>query len=103
MASFTEDQLVIIAIALDEEEGENQLKNKRVWVHKAWTNRELDGEYITLYKELVDDERKFFEYFRMSQNCFNILLNKIENYLLKQDTRWRKAITPRERLAVCLR
>lgn len=102
MTCFTDDELGIIAIALDEEEEENQRK-KRKWVHKAWMKRESEGEFITLYKELVDDEAKFFEYFRMSQNCFNILLHKIEGHLMKQDTHWRKAITPRERLAVCLR
>jgi hypothetical protein len=28
---------------------------------------------------------------------------KIQNSLQNQDTRWRKAVTPQERLAVCLR
>jgi len=46
---------------------------------------------------------QFFEYFRMSENSFNLLLSKLEIHLKKQDTHWRKAITPKERLAVCLR
>jgi hypothetical protein len=66
-------------------------------------NRERDGEFAILYKELIDDETTFFGYLRMSENCFNILLSKIEVHLKHQDTRWRKAITLRERLAVCLR
>ncbi|CAH0718926.1 unnamed protein product, partial [Brenthis ino] len=39
----------------------------------------------------------------MSESCFNILLQKLGNKLVKKDTRWRKAISPRERLAICLR
>jgi hypothetical protein len=97
---FTDLELAVIPIILEEEQREVK---KRKWVHEAWVNRERDGEFGTLYKELTDDETKFFEYFRMSENCFNILLSKIEVHLKHQDTRWRKAVTPRERLAVCLR
>lgn len=103
MATFTDIELAMIAIILDEEEEElNQVK-RRKWVHEAWKKRGSEGEFATLYKELIDDGTKFFEYFRMSENCFNILLSKIEVPLKKQDTRWRKAVTTRERLAVCLR
>lgn len=62
--------------------------------------RKIEGEFATLYGELVDHETKCFEYFRMSQYCFNLLLCKIEQDIKKQDTFWRQAITPTERLAV---
>lgn len=101
MAHFTDDKLAMISIILDEEES-NKTK-KRKWVHESWKKRESEGEFVTLYKELMEDGRKFFEYFRMSENCFNILLSKIEMHLKKQDTYWRKAIIPRKQLAVCLR
>ncbi|XP_058465563.1 uncharacterized protein LOC131439048 [Malaya genurostris] len=39
----------------------------------------------------------------MSEACFNSLLSKIHPYLKKQDTTFRLAVTPRERLVVCLR
>jgi hypothetical protein len=39
---------------------------------------------------LMDDGTKFFEYFRMSENSFNLLLSKLEIHLKKQDTYWRK-------------
>ncbi|CAH1958225.1 unnamed protein product [Acanthoscelides obtectus] len=100
MAKFSEDELAIIALILDEEE---ETRRKRKWVHQAWKKRGTEGEFATLYKELVDDGTKFFEYFRMTENSFNLLLNKLEVDIAKQDTRWRKATTPRERLAVCLR
>lgn len=44
--------------------------------------RESEGKLISLYKELVDYETKFLKYFRMCQNCFNILLPKIEGQLV---------------------
>jgi hypothetical protein len=101
MRKFADIELALIAIILDEEE-ERELK-KQKWVHEACVNRERDGEFGTLYKELIDDETKFSEYFRMSEYCFNILLSKIAIHLKHQDIRWRKAITPRERLAVRFR
>lgn len=103
MEVFSVDECAIIALILDQEEEELQLRKKRKWVHKAWEKRGTEGEFATLYKELLDDGTKFFEYFRMSQNSFNLLLKKLEVHIAKQNTRWRKAITPKERLAVCLR
>lgn len=102
MTMFSENDLLMIALILDEEEEEKAVK-KRMWVHKAWKKRPTEGEFSTLYKELMDDGTKFFEYFRLSEYSFNLLLSKLEVHLKKQDTHWRKAITPRERLAVCLR
>lgn len=95
------EDLAVLALLLDEEENNN--KQKRIWVHDLWKKRKIEGEFATLYGELVDHETKFFEYFRMSQYCFNLLLSKIEHDIKKQDTFWRPAITPKERLAVCLR
>lgn len=99
---FSENDLAVIALILDEEE-EKQLKKKRKWVHEAWKKREIEGEFNTLYKELVDDQTKFVQYFRMTESCFNILHDKIEIYLKKKNTHWRKSITSKQRLAVCLR
>ncbi|XP_025413776.1 uncharacterized protein LOC112685931 isoform X3 [Sipha flava] len=84
----------MIALILDKDEEEDVVKKKRLWVHQALKKRSTEGEFYTLYKDLMDDGTKFFEHFRMSENSFNIK---------KQDTYWRKAIAPRERLAVCLR
>lgn len=47
-------------------------------------------------KELADVASKFFEYFRMLENSFNLLLCKLQDHLKKHDTHWRKAVTARE-------
>lgn len=50
----------------------------------AWTNRPIGEEFCNLYKNLMDDGTKYFEYLRMTKNLFNLLLNKLEVYLLPQ-------------------
>jgi hypothetical protein len=86
--SFSKRQLAAIALMLDEEEKNAALddKKKRMWVHKCFRNRKSEGEYWTLYKELADDEMKFYQYFRMSKHQFNHLLQKIEKDLKKKNT-----------------
>lgn len=101
MPRYSKAQLAAIALILDEDE--ETYVRKRIWVHNAWRQREEEGEFATLYIHLIDDESKFFEYFRMTKHCFDILLSKLTGKLKKQDSHWRKAIPPKERLAVCLR
>jgi len=58
-------------------------KKKRMWVHKCFRNRKSEREYWTLFKELADDEMKFYQYFIMSKHQFNYLLQKILKDLKK--------------------
>jgi hypothetical protein len=53
-------------------------KKKRMWVHKCFRRRKTEGKYWTVYKELADDEKKFYQYFTMSKHQFNYLLQKIQ-------------------------
>jgi hypothetical protein len=104
MANFSNEELAMIALILDEEESEKIKKQTRnLWVHPAWQKRSVEGEFITLYKELVDDESKFHQYFRMSMYSFEKLLNTVESEIQRQNTRFRKCISPRQRLAVTIR
>ncbi len=87
MTLFSDSELLMIAVILDEEEHEEKQsykKNKRLWVHQAWKKRVMEGEFSTLYKELMDDGDKFFEYFRMSENSVMMLLRKLEVQLKTQ-------------------
>jgi hypothetical protein len=71
MTNLTLLELAAIAVALDEEGAER--KRRRWPVHSAWSKREIEGEFVTLYKELIDDEVKFYLYFRMNREflfCF---------------------------------
>ncbi|XP_046688147.1 uncharacterized protein LOC124373872 [Homalodisca vitripennis] len=93
-------------MALEEEDEERRKQRpvtRRKWVDNAWKRRTIEGEFYTLMPHLIDNETKFYEYFRMSLITFHKLLSKVEAHLHKEDTFWRQAITPKHRLAVCLR
>lgn len=79
--------------------------NRKVWIHEINLNRQRDGEYHTLIKILEKEENsdRFYMYFRMKKDQFDYLHNLLENRIRKADTKFRLAISTRERLAVCLR
>jgi hypothetical protein len=82
--------LAVIALLLEEEERRtresNSQRKRKKWVHKSLIGRKTEGEFCTLYKELVDDEDKFHQYFRMSKYEFNNLLSRIEPLITKKNT-----------------
>ncbi|XP_023727161.1 uncharacterized protein LOC111875283 [Cryptotermes secundus] len=86
--NFSDEELLLIAVLLDDDEAKPT--GRRKWVHPSLLCR-------------ATDETKFFQYFRMSREQFEILLSKIGSDLKKQNTTFRAAISPREKLAVCLR
>lgn len=63
----------------------------------------LKGQFHKLYSDLRYHPEKFFEYYRMNVNSFDDLLNSIGPPITYQDTKWRNAISPEERLSVTLR
>lgn len=105
MANFSNEELLMIAVLSVDEGEELKIKSRtrNVWVHPVWQKRSVEGEFVTLYKELVDDESKFYQYFRMTMYSLNKLLNTVKSEIQRQDTRFRKCISPRHRLAVTLR
>lgn len=78
-------------------------RKRKYWVRPVNKDREQDGEFHRLFSKWVNDEDIFYNSFRMTIDCFNELYDKIKHDLVKQDTNWRKAISAKERLAVCLR
>lgn len=99
MPKFNKKQLAMIALILDDEDEKYCNRTKKKWVRKMFTARKSVGEFYTLFKELEDEESSFYNYFRMSQCQFYVLLTKIQ----KQNTTFREAISPKEKLMVCLR
>jgi hypothetical protein len=53
--------LACIALLLDEEENKRS-KHNSIWVHEMLRKRKIEGEFATLYRELIDNERKFYKY-----------------------------------------
>lgn len=77
-------------------------RRRRFWVHSLVLERRNRGLFHTLFDDLEDDD-KFFSYFRMSKYTFEELLSGIASDITKQDTVMRQAIPPAEKLALTLR
>lgn len=77
---------------------------RSVWI-RDWLLRRNDlGAYETLFSELrVEDEGSFLNFVRMSPALFDDLVEKVRPYIERQDTTFRKAISPGMRLAITLR
>jgi hypothetical protein len=84
-------KLGVTALLLEEEQFQRERisSERRMWVHKCLRNRKLEREFWTLYKELTDNELKFYQYFRMSRYQFNKLLKMIHTDLLKENATFR--------------
>lgn len=81
--NFSIEEFAVIALILDEEETVLRKKRKRTWIHEICKERKIEGEFAILYKGLIDDGIKFYQYFRMSQWSFYTLLEKKLNLELK--------------------
>ena len=53
-------------------------RQRSMWVHPLTNARLYHGQYYTIMTELRNDNEKFFNFFRMSQNTFNELLSVIK-------------------------
>ncbi|KAG8300817.1 hypothetical protein J6590_067088 [Homalodisca vitripennis] len=77
--------------------------NRTHWVHPINQRREQCGEYHHLMKDLELDDDRFTKYFRLSKPEYEEILTLICNDISKKDTNYRRCISSRERLAICLR
>jgi len=101
-SSDEEDMIFTLALLSEAEENE-KYTTKRQWVHSIHLAREKEGEFYTLFPHLKQDNKKFFQYFRMSYEKFCQLLEHIKPDIQKRNTNFRKCIPADERLAVTLR
>ena len=91
LKNFSNCDLAIVGICLDEEDqlnAESSMKSRgkrKYWVHDAWKTRNKEGEFATLLPHLLDDETKFFHYFRMPMHTFNQLELKLQEKLSMQN------------------
>ena len=50
-------------LLIDEEEKRKKKRHKRFWVHNIHNKRNDHGEFHTLFRDLMEDDVKFFQYF----------------------------------------
>ncbi|XP_044151430.1 protein ALP1-like [Bufo gargarizans] len=78
-------------------------RRRRYWVHPITSCRMTRGVYSTLYQELRKHPVKFAEYLRVSVASFDDLSQRLRRRLRRKDTKFRRSVTPEERLMVTLR
>ena len=70
-----------------------RVRPRRMW-SRAWLQRKTRSCYNTLLQELrAEDIDEYKNYMRMSKEIFNMLLEKIRPYIVKQDTNMRQSIS----------
>lgn len=100
----------IISLLLEEVDEEEMLikeilSNKTKKVHDMFRARKTEGFFnILIEKHLYRDDRKFREFFRLSWDQFNYVLNLIEDDIKGYPcNRIGEPITAAEKLAITLR
>lgn len=100
-----EDEFLFLMIAYYyRREQRKKRKNRRVCVHQILLlnrNRKQKGIFSALMPELHEDE-KFASYFRLSREQFALTLHLVHDDLVETYVA-REPISPRERLAICIR
>ena len=82
---------------------QKQKRNRRYSVHPINRVRYVYGEFHHLWRDLRNDEIKFFAYFRMNFQMFDYLVTLISPFVVKHVTTFRSPISVEQRLAVSLR
>ncbi|KFM66758.1 hypothetical protein X975_13353, partial [Stegodyphus mimosarum] len=83
---------------------EKKRTKRSTWSRKWLLRRKQLGCYENLMRELaLEDSEGYRRWIRMDTNAFEFILNGISTQIAKNNTRFRAAIPPGERLAVTLR
>jgi len=72
-------------------------------VHNISSRHESFGEFHNLLDDLLKDEVRFWRYFRMSSDTLKYILELIHTSIKKQNTNFRRPISPEEWLMVTVR
>nr|CAI5839119.1 unnamed protein product [Callosobruchus analis] len=100
---FEEDLMQILGTYMILKRLKKKRITRRYWVHEINQKRSMCGEYHTLYPDLLQDNERFHMYFRVTKTQFEEIHEFIQSDIHKKDTTFRRAISTKERLAICLR
>ena len=78
-------------------------KRRNMWGHQINIKRPEFGIFSHLCPDLLEDEEKFHGFFRMNIEQLYRLSQLVGEEIRKQNTDYRRAISPEERLAIFLR
>jgi len=71
-----------------------------MWVHPINIKRPGFGIFSQFYPDLLEDEEKYHGFFRMNIEQFYCLSQMVAEEIQIQNTNYRRAISPEERLAI---
>ena len=114
MGDANQNQLVLSATAVLiavvsrlKHQKESRKRRKRIWMRELLIHRSRLGLWNCAVPQLEKVNSRtigtFANYFRMDASCFELLLAKVAPIINREDTQFRQAISPQERLAVTLR
>ena len=79
-------------------------RHRTMWTRDWLLRRDDLGVFDTLLAELrAEDEACFLNFLRVSPGIYDSLLEKVSPLIRKQNTTYRRAISPAMRLAITLR
>jgi hypothetical protein len=78
-------------------------KKKRIWRKPWFSHHDEQGAFNNLLPELEVDDHSYRGFLRMSKQQFDNLVTLVGPVVERQNTHFRSAISPGERLAVTLR
>ncbi|KAA0722998.1 hypothetical protein E1301_Tti019038 [Triplophysa tibetana] len=92
-----------VAVAILCSDTKQKKKKKRVWM-RTWLGRRGQLGLSVLQRELeLEDRSGFKELLRKTSDEFDILLERVEPLITRQNTKMRRAITAKESLSLTLR
>jgi hypothetical protein len=79
-------------------------RNRTIWTRDWLLRRDDLGAYDTLLSELREEDKgSFLNFLRVTPELFDEMVRKVAPYIQKEDTVFRKSISPGMRLAITLR
>jgi hypothetical protein len=78
-------------------------KRQNMWENPINIKRPEFGIFSHLHRDLLEDEKKFHDVFRMNIDQFCRLSQLVAEEIRKQNTNYRRAIRPEERLVTFLK
>lgn len=101
-SSEDEDALLFVQLANLNAKSQEK-KRKKYWIHPLWQKNKKFGIFNVYKNDLNLDDQKFKLFYRMKKVTFCKLLTNLRPMLQKQDTNFRRCVSPEERLLVTLR
>ena len=93
---------VFILVMLRRRRSRRRARN--AWV-KSWVGRrEKLGAYHNLVQELAEEDPEMYRrYLRVEESTMEMILNAIADDIWREDSHMRRAISPKQRLAITMR